>query len=219
MRRFCALVSSLLTIFLQAQAAQEILNAHFKHSGGEKAWNQLNSVYMKGTVQIGLSDEIPIEIYQKRPYYKKIIFVENGKTRLSEGFDGKNAFTFSESLNKNVKIPNYSPDAFETDYFNYEKKGFSVKKKADTLIDDTPVYHLELMKNTQRVQLYFSKKDYSLIQEENENEVIIYREDKIFKGLKFSTEIETLPKDGATYVLRIRDVIPNLAMPDKTFQF
>lgn len=218
MHRF-SFILLVVAIFTQAQTAQEILDSHFKNTGGEKAWNHLNSIYITGTVQIGLSDEVGIEIYQKRPYYKKVVFIENGKITLSEGFDGENAFTFDDNLKKNIRIPNYSPDAFETDYFNHDKKGFFVERKADTFINQTPVYHLELVKNTEKVQLYFSKKNYALIQEENKKEVIIYRKYKIFKGLKFSTEIEMLPRGGKPYVLRIKEIVPNFAMSDKIFQF
>lgn len=202
-----------------SQSAEEIIKQHFKENGGCENWDKLNSIYIKGTVQVGLGDEVEVEIFQKRPYFKKVVFLKEGKPILSEGYDGKKAYTYSEKLGKNIVVPIYTPEAFETDYFNYNKKGFKIERKKDKTIKGVSVYHIELTKNTVKDQLYFSKSDFSLVQEENEKEIIIYKKDKEFGGLRFSTEIEISPTNGVPYLLKIKEIKPNWGMKEDIFKF
>ena len=206
-------------VSLQAQTAKEIIDKHFEQTGGYKNWNSLNSVYIEGEVYFDLNNSVKLKIEHRRPYYKNVSFIENGKEKLSEGYDGKNAYTFDEISGENKKLPNYKPDAFETDILNYNKKGFKAEYIGKEKIDDLETYHIVLIKNTEKEDYWFNTKNYYLIQTKNNLESVKYSDFKTFKGLIFATKMENQPMGGADYTIIFNKIEPNKAINPKRFEF
>ena len=124
---FTTLMISLFSATAFAQDAEKIIENHIQKTGGEAAWNNLNSVILKGEAIINLGDSYPMIVYHQRPYNKKVVFVMNGKEILNEGYDGKIGWTYSEVAKKNVAVKDYKPDSFDSDILKYKQKGFKVK--------------------------------------------------------------------------------------------
>ncbi|MBV7439835.1 hypothetical protein KRX57_00200 [Weeksellaceae bacterium TAE3-ERU29] len=206
-------------ISLQAQTAEEIINKHFEQTGGYKNWNNLNSIYIEGEVYFDLGSSVKLKIEHRRPYYKNVSFIENGKEKLSEGYDGESAYTFNEVNGKNKKLPNYKPDAFETDILNYDKKGFKVEYIGKENLDGTQTYHIKLIKNTEQEDYWFNVKNYYLIQNKNNLETVKYSDFKIFKGLVFATKMENQPTGGKDYTIIFNKIEPNKAINPRRFEF
>ena len=124
---FSALMISLFSVTTFAQNAEKIIETHIQKTGGEAAWNNLNSIILKGEAIINVGDSYPMIVYHQRPYNKKVVFVMNGKEILNEGYDGRMGWTYSEVAKKNVAVKDYKPDSFDSDVLKYKQKGFKVK--------------------------------------------------------------------------------------------
>lgn len=206
-------------INLQAQTAEEIIDKHFEQTGGYKNWNNLNSIYIEGEVYFDLQNSVSLKIEHRRPYYKNVSFIVNGKEKLSEGYDGKNAYTFNEASGENKKLPNYKPDAFETDILNYNKKGFKAEYIGKENLGGTQTYHIKLIKNTEQEDYWFNVKNYYLIQTKNDLETVKYSDFKTFNGLVFATKMESQPRGGKDYTIIFNKIEPNKAIDSKRFKF
>ncbi|MEG0189368.1 MAG: hypothetical protein RR668_11965, partial [Algoriella sp.] len=102
--KLSAIVLSLFSVVVFGQDADKIIETHIQKTGGEAAWNNLNSIILKGEAIINIGDTYPMIVYHQRPYNKKVVFVMNGKEILNEGYDGKNGWTYSEVAKKNVVV-------------------------------------------------------------------------------------------------------------------
>lgn len=125
--KISVLVVAFSSVFAFSQTADQIIQDNIDRSGGEKAWNNLNSIILKGEALLNVDYAYPIVINHERPYNKSVTFKIDGKDVLNEGYDGKAGWTFSDIQKKNVVIPNYAPDAFDSDLLKYKQKGFQVK--------------------------------------------------------------------------------------------
>lgn len=208
---------SIITLF--AQDAAEIVSKNLEVSGGEKAWNNLNSIFLKGDVSLDVDHSYPMIIYHKRPYQKKVVFVVNNKEVLNEGYDGKNGWTYSDILKKNIVVPDYQPDAFDSDLLAYKKKGFTLKYIGEDTIDGIATYKISLQKNKNITYYYFDKKTYQLIAEDNKEELLVYSNFKKINGLTFAMKITGKPKQGGEYVVVFNDIKINPFIDDKQFKF
>ncbi len=203
----------------KAQNADEIIVRHLEKTGGINAWKNLNSIILKGDALLSLEQSFPITVYHKRPYQKKVIFLIDGKEILSEGYDGKNGWTYNEINGKNTIVKTYQPDAFEDDLLDYKKKGFEASYTGKSNFENQECYKIELTKNVNKTTYCFSVKDYSLLWEENAEEKTIYYDYKKFNGLEFSTRIVGQPKSGGEYVLKFSSIQINPVIDDKVFKF
>ena len=79
--------------FAFSQTAEQIIQYNIDKSGGENAWNNLNSIVLKGEAMINVDYSYPITIKHQRPYNKSVTFKIDGKEILNEGYDGKNGWT------------------------------------------------------------------------------------------------------------------------------
>lgn len=212
------IILSLSTILL-GQTAESIINQNLERSGGIQKWKSLNSIILKGDVTLGLEQTFPMHIYHKRPYEKRVVFLVQGKEMLSEGYDGKNGWTYNEISGKNEIIPNYQPDSFDSDILDYSKKGFEAQYLGIEQIDDKECYKVQLTKNINKIIYCFSTQDYSLTYEETDLETIYYYDYKTFDGLRFATKMIGQPKEGGEYVIRFYEIQINPAINDRLFKF
>ena len=202
-----------------AQNPEDIVKKHLELTGGEKAWNNLNSIILKGDVTLDVENSVPMVIYHKRPYKKRVVFVMNNKELLNEGFDGKNGWTYSEILRKNVVIPNYQPDAFDSDLLMYKKKGFVLKYIGEEKIEGIDCYKISLQKNKNLTYYYFDKKTNHLIAEDNKDELLVYSKFKTINGLDFAMKIVGKPKEGGEYIVNFTEIKINPNINEKMFKF
>lgn len=209
----------MLAISSFAQNAEDIVNKNIEVTGGEKAWNNLNSIILKGEVSLDVDNTMPMIVYHKRPYLKRVAFVMNNKEILNEGYDGTNGWTYSDILKKNVVVPNYQPDAFDSDLLMYKKKGFKLKYIGEETVEGIDCYKISLQKNKNFIYFYFDKKTYNLIAEDNKDEKLIYSNFKKINGLQFAMKIVGKPKEGGEYVVYFSEIKINPNISDKFFKF
>lgn len=205
--------------FLNAQSAEEIIDKHLEVTGGIEAWNNLNSIIIDGQVSIDVSDVVHIKIEHARPYFKRVSYIVDGKEMLSEGFDGKQAYTYNELNGNYKKLANYQKDAFETDILNYKKKGFKVSLIGKEKLNSKDVFKVKLTKNTVENYYWFDAKNFQLLKEQNELETVNYSDFKKVGKLSFAHRMEATPVGGKEYVVIFEKIIPNAAIPAERFIF
>lgn len=204
---------------ISAQSADEIIRQHLENSGGINKWKNLNSITLKGDVTLGVGETFPIIVYHRRPYQKKVVFIQDGKELLSEGYDGKNGWTYNEISGKNEMMKDYQPDSFESDLLDYKKKGFDITYSGKDSYEGKECYKVILKKFTNSDTYCFSTNDYSLLWEENKDEKINYFDYKSFGGLDFATKMISHPVGGGEYVIKWNQIQINPAIDDKIFKF
>ncbi|HUH34882.1 MAG TPA: hypothetical protein VL022_03540 [Moheibacter sp.] len=207
------------SIALSAQTAEEIIHQNLEKSGGIKNWKNLNSIILHGDALLSLEESFPMVIYHQRPYQKKVVFLVQGKELLNEGFDGKKAWTYNQLSGKNEVVPNYQPDAFDSDILDYAKKGFEANYLGQEQFEQKTCYKVELVKNTNRTTYCFSTDNYALLWEENQEEKMVYSDYKVFNGLRFATKIVGQPKAGGEYVIKFNSIQINPKIDEKQFKF
>ncbi len=218
--KLSGLVLSLFSVVAFAQNADKIIETHIQKTGGEAAWNNLNSIILKGEAIINVGDSYSMIVYHQRPYQKKVVFVMNGKEILNEGYDGKNGWTYSEVAKKNVVVPDYKPDAFDSDVLKYKQKGFKVKYLGTEKYDQkNSCYKIELTKNTNSTIYCFDKNSYEMVMEKNNEETLYYTNFKDFNGLSFATKVIGKPTEGGEYVIKFNEIRINPAIDKKNFKF
>ena len=112
---------------LPAQTAKEIIDKNIELSGGLTNWKLLNSIVIHGRLTLGINDEYPLKIYQQRPNLTKTAIILNKKETAIEGFDGKKGYAMNYAANKLQEYPNYIAESFDTDFIDWENKGFDAK--------------------------------------------------------------------------------------------
>lgn len=197
-----------------------VIEQNIERSGGEKAWNALNSIMLKGQAVLNVDYNYPMVIYHQRPYHKSVVFIMDGKEVLNEGYDGKNGWTYSDLAKKNIVIPNYKPDAFDSDLLKYKQKGFNVSFLKTEVYDGTKKCHkIELKKNTNSSYYCFDEQSFQLVMEQNKDETLYYYDFKKINGLTFAMKIIGKPKEGGEYIIRFNEVKINPAIDKKKFKF
>ncbi|MDO5510844.1 MAG: hypothetical protein Q4F57_09120 [Weeksellaceae bacterium] len=209
----------LISLTANAQSAAEIVNRHIEATGGIQNWNNLNSIRIKGIVSMEFGESVDILIEHRRPYLKRVSFINGGQEQLSEGYDGTNAYTYNPVNGRVKALTPYTPDPFETDLLNYESKGFTVELQGREIIDGRETYKIVLTKNTNRTTYWFDSKNYHLLKEENKDEVVRYSQVKKVGDLYFSHRIEARPHGGREYVLEFHQITPNAGFSPKRFEF
>ena len=204
---------------LNAQTAEDIINQHFAATGGLENWNNLNSILIEGEVSVDISDVVPIKIEHKRPYFKRVSYVVEGKEQLSEGFDGKKAFTYNSMNQGFMALKDYQPDAFETDILNYKKKGFKAELVGKESINGKNAFKIKLIKNTITDYYWFDAESFQLLKEQNQFETINYSDFRQAKGLTFAYRMEATPVGGKEYVVIFNKVVPNANFGENRFKF
>lgn len=204
---------------LSAQTAESIINQHLENSGGINKWRSLNSIILKGSATLSVEQSFPIVVYHRRPYEKRVNFIVKGKELLSEGYDGKNGWTYNEISKKNEIIKDYTPESFESDILDYQKKGFEAEYVGKEKVENKECYKIILTKHTNKITYCFSTNDYSLLSEENKEEKLFYYDYKSFGGLQFATKTIGQPKEGGEYVIKFYEIQINPAIDDKVFKF
>jgi len=147
-----ALIVFALTMPLQAQTADEILENYFENTGGLDAWKSIEGMKMTAKVNQG-GMEIPLEIYNLKDgrQMTKITFQGNtikqgvfdGETLWSHNFMTMKAEKSDAESTSNFKLnTNDFPDSF----IDYKEKGYTVELLGKETIDGAETFKIKLVK-------------------------------------------------------------------------
>jgi hypothetical protein len=220
MRKISLILSVLFSVAIFAQTAKEIINKNIEISGGLSNWKSLNSVLLQGKVTLGISDEYSIKIFQQRPNLTKTVIIIGKKENVIEGFDGKKSYVMNYTLNKLIEDNNQEIENFESDFIDFENKGFTAKYIGKEKLGEIYCHKIEITKNTNKITYFFDIKNYMLIKEEREDETIIYSDYKKTGNFIMPYRIESSSaKKNSDYVMIINKIEINKTFPSNTFKF
>lgn len=208
-----------ITFLSFAQNAEEIVAKNIEVSGGLTNWKKLNSIKLKGIVNLNLGESFPVEIIQKRENLTKTIFTINNKKQVIEGYDGKKAYQMNFSTNKIETLTSYQPESFESDLINYKEKGFKMEYVEQTKVYNSTCYKVKFTKENKTTFYYFNVKNYQLEKEENDDEIIFYGEYKKTGVYQFAFRIESINKrDKSSFVMELNKIEINPKLTIKDFR-
>ena len=203
-----------------AQTAKEIIDQNIELSGGLTNWKLLNSIIIQGKLTLGVNDQYPIKIYQQRPNLTKTVIVINKKETAVEGYDGKKGYAMNYATNKIQEYPNYSAESFDTDFIDWESKGFEAKYLGKEKVGEIYCHKVELTKNVNKTMYYFDAKSYMLLKEVQKDESLVYSDYRKIGSLMMPFRIESAsPKKDSDYVMVINRIETNKVLPENTFKF
>ena len=127
MKKIVFVLMMLVSGIISAQTAKEIIDQNIEKSGGLTNWKLLNSIVLQGKLTLGINDSYPIKIFQQRPNLTKTVITINKKETAIEGYDGKKGYAMNYATNKIQEYTNYNAESFDTDFIDWENKGFEAK--------------------------------------------------------------------------------------------
>lgn len=220
MKRVILILTIILGQVLTAQTAKEIIQKNIQATGGLTQWKLLNTILLQGKVILGVKEEYPVSIYQTRPNLTKTAVIVNKKEQVVEGYDGKKGYAMNYATNKLQEYPSYKPESFDTDFIDYEQKGFSAEVLGEEKIGDREAFKVELTKNVNKTIYYFDKQNFMLLREVKKEETISYSDYRKVGNLTMPFRIEaSSPKKDADYVMIFRKIELNKVFPENTFKF
>lgn len=220
MKRIIFILTIILGQVLTAQTAKEIIQKNIQATGGLTQWKLLNTILLQGKVILGVKEEYPVSIYQARPNLTKTAVIVNKKEQVVEGYDGKKGYAMNYATNKLQEYPSYKPESFDTDFIDYEQKGFSAEVLGEEKIGDREAFKVELTKNVNKTIYYFDKQNFMLLREVKKEETISYSDYRKVGNLTMPFRIEaSSPKKDADYVMIFRKIELNKVFPENTFKF
>jgi len=182
---------------IQAQTADEILDAYFENIGGKDNFRALTGMKMTAKVnQQGM--EIPLEIYQMSDGRQMTVVKFQGKEIKQGVFDGETLWSTNfmtmqpeksdAETTANLKLnTNDFPDSF----LDYKDKGYTVELLGKETIEGTETYKIKLVKEPLTIDGE-SKEDISFYYFDTENYVPIAVESEVHMGpMKGQTQLIT----------------------------
>lgn len=220
MKKIVLVLMILVSGIISAQTAKEIIDQNIEKSGGLTNWKLLNSIILHGKLTLGINDSYPIKIFQQRPNLTKTVITINKKETAIEGFDGKKGYAMNYATNKLQEYPNYNAESFDTDFIDWENKGFEAKYLGKEKVGETYCHKVELTKNVNKTIYYFDTKNYMLLKEVKSDETLSYSDYRKVGSLLMPFRIEaSSPKKDSDYVMILNTVETNKALPSNTFKF
>ena len=220
MRKLLLIATLLVTTLFSAQNAKQIIDKNIEITGGLTNWKLLNSILLQGKVILGVSEEYPLKIYQQRPNLTKTVITVGKKENVVEGYDGKNGYSMNYVVNKLQIQKDYVAESFDTDFIDFENKGFSAQVLGKEKVGERECFKVELIKNVNKTVYFFDVQNFFLLKEVKKDETLIYSEFKKVNGLimPFRIEASTTKKEG-DYVMILYKIEINKAFPANTFKF
>lgn len=220
MRKLLFIAILLITTLFSAQTAKQIIDKNIEITGGLTNWKLLNSILLQGKVILGVSEEYPLKIYQQRPNLTKTVITVGKRENVVEGYDGKNGYSMNYVVNKLQIQKDYVAESFDTDFIDFENKGFSAQVLGKEKVGERECFKVELIKNVNRTVYFFDVQNFFLLKEVKKDETLIYSEFKKVNGLIMPFRIEaSTPKKEGDYVMILNRIDTNKAFPDNTFKF
>ncbi|MBU4537712.1 MAG: histidine kinase [Weeksellaceae bacterium] len=220
MKKIVLVFIMLMSGFISAQTAKEIIDQNIELSGGLTNWKLLNSTILQGRLTLGINDSYQIKIFQQRPNLTKTVITVNKKETAIEGYDGKKGYAMNYATNKIQEYPNYNAESFDTDFIDWENKGFEAKYVGKEKVGDIYCHKVELTKNVNKTIYFFDTKTYMLLKEIKSDETMLYSDYRKVGGLLMPFRIESSsPKKDSDYVMVINAIETNKVLPPNTFKF
>lgn len=220
MKKIVLVLMILVSGIISAQTAKEIIDQNIEKSGGLTNWKLLNSIILQGKLTLGINDSYPIKIYQQRPNLTKTVITINKKETAIEGYDGKKGYAMNYATNKLQEYPNYNAESFDTDFIDWENKGFEAKYLGKEKVGETYCHKVELTKNVNKTIYYFDTKNYMLLKEVKSDETLSYSDYRKIGSLLMPFRIESSSqKKDSDYVMILNTIETNKALPANTFKF
>lgn len=219
MKRLFWILSIVFSQIFFAQTAKQIIDKNIQVTGGLIQWKLLNTILLQGRVILGVKEEYPVKIYQARPNLTKTVVVINKREQTVEGYDGKKGYAMNYATNKLQEYPNYKPESFDTDFIDYEYKGFTAELLGIEKIGDREAFKVELTKNVNKTIYFFDKQTYMLLREVKKEEIISYSDYKKVGNLTMPFRIESSsPKKDSDYVMILNKIEINKAFQEGVFK-
>ncbi|OWK73903.1 histidine kinase [Flavobacteriaceae bacterium JJC] len=220
MKKIVLVFIMMMSGFFSAQTAKEIIDQNIELSGGLTNWKLLNSTILQGRLTLGINDSYQIKIFQQRPNLTKTVITVNKKETAIEGYDGKKGYAMNYATNKIQEYPNYNAESFDTDFIDWENKGFEAKYLGKEKVGDIYCHKVELTKNVNKTIYFFDTKTYMLLKEIKSDETMTYSDYRKVGGLLMPFRIESSsPKKDSDYVMVINAIETNKVLPPNTFKF
>ena len=220
MKKIVIILMMLICGIISAQTAKEIIDKNIELSGGLTNWKLLNSTILQGKLTLGINDSYQVKILQQRPNLTKTVITINKKETVLEAYDGKKGYAMNYATNKLQEYPNYIPESFDTDFIDWENKGFEAKYLGKEKVGDIYCHKVELTKNVNKTIYYFDTRSYMVIKEVKSDETMVYGDYRKVGGLLMPFRIESSsPKKDSDYVINISSIEINKALPANTFKF
>ena len=220
MRKIFLVFIMLMSGIVSAQTAKEIIEKNIELSGGLTNWKLLNSITLQGRLTLGINDNYPIKIFQERPNLTKTVITINKKETAIEGYDGKKGYAMNYATNKIQEYPNYVAESFDTDFIDWESKGFEANYLGKEKVGETVCHKVELIKNVNKTLYYFDVKTYMLLKEVKSDEALLYSDYRKIGSLMMPFRIESSsPKKDSDYVILLNKIETNKVLPANTFKF
>ena len=220
MKKILLVIIMLMSGIVSAQTAKEIIEKNIELSGGLTNWKLLNSITLQGRLTLGINDNYPIKIFQERPNLTKTVITINKKETAIEGYDGKKGYAMNYATNKLQEYPNYVAESFDTDFIDWESKGFEANYLGKEKVGETVCHKVELIKNVNKTLYYFDVKTYMLLKEVKSDEALVYSDYRKIGSLMMPFRIESSsPKKDSDYVILLNKIETNKVLPANTFKF
>ena len=220
MKKILLVIIMLMSGIVSAQTAKEIIEKNIELSGGLTNWKLLNSITLQGRLTLGINDNYPIKIFQDRPNLTKTVITINKKETAIEGYDGKKGYAMNYATNKLQEYPNYVAESFDTDFIDWESKGFEANYLGKEKVGETVCHKVELIKNVNKTLYYFDVKTYMLLKEVKSDEALLYSDYRKIGSLMMPFRIESSsPKKDSDYVILLNKIETNKVLPANTFKF
>lgn len=220
MKKYILAFTVFFTFFAHAQTAKQIIDKNIEVTGGLTNWKLLNSILLQGKVILGVNDEFAMRIYQQRPNLTKTVVTVGNKENTIEGFDGKNGYSMNYATNRLQVQKDYIAESFDTDYIDYEMKGFTASLLGRDKVGDRDCYKIELTKNVNKTIYFFDVQNYLLLKEVKKDETLIYDDYKRVNNLLMPFRIESSsPKKDGDFTMVLTKIEINKAFPANTFKF
>ena len=220
MKKILLVIIMLMSGIVSAQTAKEIIEKNIELSGGLTNWKLLNSITLQGRLTLGINDNYPIKIFQERPNLTKTVITINKKETAIEGYDGKKGYAMNYATNKIQEYPNYVAESFDTDFIDWESKGFEANYLGKEKVGETVCHKVELIKNVNKTRYYVDVKTYMLLKEVKSDEALLYSDYRKIGSLMMPFRIESSsPKKDSDYVILLNKIETNKVLPANTFKF
>ena len=220
MKKILLVIIMLMSGIVSAQTAKEIIEKNIELSGGLTNWKLLNSITLQGRLTLGINDNYPIKIFQERPNLTKTVITINKKETAIEGYDGKKGYAMNYATNKLQEYPNYVAESFDTDFIDWESKGFEANYLGKEKVGEIVCHKVELIKNVNKTLYYFDAKTYMLVKEAKSDETLVYSDYRKIGSLMMPYRIESSsPKKDSDYVILLNKIETNKVLPQNTFKF
>ncbi|OFX21552.1 MAG: outer membrane lipoprotein-sorting protein [Bacteroidetes bacterium GWA2_31_9b] len=192
MKRITFLLAfTLISIFVNAQTADEIINKYFEITGGVDAWNSISGLRLNASVNTPIG-EIPLVMYNNKDgaTFVKITLQGNEITQLA--FDGETAWGMNmmsmqaeKQNSENTENLKRASKEFPDPFLNYKEKGFTVELLNNETIEGTECFKIKLTKATNLVDGV-----------ETENVLYYYFDKENFVPILVEAEIKSGPAKG-----------------------